>query len=116
MHATGGLHEFADSQFGHIFSHGKNREHARRSMVLALKELSIRAEFRTTVEYLVRLLETPKFQANDYTTEWLDGLIADKMHAERPETNMALICGSLHIADAAICKTLDECVSPCLFV
>jgi acetyl-CoA carboxylase/biotin carboxylase 1 len=58
VHATGGLHEFADSQFGHIFSHGKNREHARRSMVLALKELSIRAEFRTTTEYLIKLVET----------------------------------------------------------
>ena len=27
--ASGGLHEFADSQFGHIFSHGDTREDAR---------------------------------------------------------------------------------------
>jgi acetyl-CoA carboxylase/biotin carboxylase 1 len=27
--ASGGLHEFADSQFGHIFSHGETREDAR---------------------------------------------------------------------------------------
>ena len=26
--ATGGLHEFADSQFGHCFSWGENREEA----------------------------------------------------------------------------------------
>ncbi len=27
--SSGGLHEFADSQFGHIFSHGDTREDAR---------------------------------------------------------------------------------------
>lgn len=30
--ASGGLHEFADSQFGHIFSHGDTREDARESV------------------------------------------------------------------------------------
>lgn len=65
VHATGGLHEFADSQFGHIFSHGKTREHARRSMVIALKELAIRAEFRTTVEYLVKLIETGSYHSSE---------------------------------------------------
>jgi len=108
VHATGGLHEFADSQFGHIFSHGKTREHARRSMVIALKELSIRAEFRNTIEYLIKLCETDDFRGNNYTTEWLDGLIATKMTAERPETNAAVICGSLHIADRKISAALDE--------
>lgn len=84
VHASGGIHEFAvrsrvplppptcsspllesppifpppfhpqDSQFGHCFAWGKTRESARNSMVLALKELSIRADFRTTAEYLVK--------------------------------------------------------------
>jgi acetyl-CoA carboxylase/biotin carboxylase 1 len=31
--AAGGLHEFADSQFGHCFAYGATREHARRAMV-----------------------------------------------------------------------------------
>ena len=44
--ASGGLHEFADSQFGHCFSWGENREQARENMVIALKELSIRGDFR----------------------------------------------------------------------
>ncbi|KAJ2766621.1 acetyl-coenzyme-A carboxylase, partial [Coemansia nantahalensis] len=39
---NGGLHEFADSQFGHIFAFGGNREQARQAMVVALKEMSIR--------------------------------------------------------------------------
>ena len=44
--ASGGLHEFADSQFGHCFSWGETREAARGNMVIALKELCIRGDFR----------------------------------------------------------------------
>ena len=43
--ALGGVHEYADSQFGHLFAVGETREIARRNMVLALKELSIRVWF-----------------------------------------------------------------------
>ncbi len=32
--ANGGLHEYADSQFGHIFSRGATREEARRELVI----------------------------------------------------------------------------------
>lgn len=73
---SGGLHEYADSQFGHIFAHGNDRESARKNMIMALKELSIRGEFRTTVEYLIELLEKESFSSNNYDTAWLDGLIA----------------------------------------
>lgn len=174
MAATGGLHEFADSQFGHCFSWGENREEAIssvlsslglswvmgtlqgllqkavgtlhwlafygghswvllpkktqfywdgrtsrkepkpvssppfagtsfshsdptariegsswglyasgllafRNLVVALKELSIRGDFRTTVEYLIKLLETESFQTNETDTSWLDHLIAEKV-------------------------------------
>lgn len=54
----GGIHSFSDSQFGHIFAFGENRKASRQHMVVALKELSIRGDFRTTVEYLIKLLET----------------------------------------------------------
>lgn len=50
-----------------------------RNMVIALKELSIRGDFRTTVEYLTKLLETDEFQNNKITTGWLDRLIAEKV-------------------------------------
>nr|UXL88908.1 acetyl-CoA carboxylase-like 6 isoform 3 [Potamotrygon motoro] len=99
--ATGGLHEFADSQFGHCFSWGENREEAISNMVLALKELSIRGDFRTTVEYLIKLLETESFQCNTIDTSWLDHLIADKIQAERPDAVLGVICGALHVADSA---------------
>lgn len=103
--ADGSLHEYADSQFGHLFAGGANREAARKNMVLALKELSIRGDFRTTVEYLVRLLEAEAFKRNRIDTGWLDSLIAEKVKAESPEIIPAVICGSLHIADEIISKT-----------
>uniref|UniRef100_H0V3L2 acetyl-CoA carboxylase n=1 Tax=Cavia porcellus TaxID=10141 RepID=H0V3L2_CAVPO len=97
--ATGGLHEFADSQFGHCFSWGENREEAISNMVVALKELSIRGDFRTTVEYLINLLETESFQNNDIDTGWLDHLIAQKVQAEKPDIMLGVVCGALNVAD-----------------
>ncbi|XP_062407728.1 acetyl-CoA carboxylase-like [Sardina pilchardus] len=100
--ATGGLHEFADSQFGHCFSWGENREEAISNMVVALKELSIRGDFRTTVEYLIKLLETESFQGNRIDTGWLDRLISEKMQAERPDTMLGVVSGALHVADSSL--------------
>ncbi|TKS78771.1 Acetyl-CoA carboxylase 2 [Collichthys lucidus] len=106
--ATGGLHEFADSQFGHCFSWGENREEAISNMVVAMKELSIRGDFRTTVEYLIKLLETECFRNNDIDTGWLDHLIAEKVQAERPDTMLGIVCGALHVADASFRKSMSD--------
>jgi acetyl-CoA carboxylase/biotin carboxylase 1 len=54
---NGGIHEYADSQFGHLFAKGANREQARKALILALKEIEVRGEIRTTVEYLVKFLK-----------------------------------------------------------
>ena len=43
--------------------------------MVALKELTILGEIRTTVEYLEQLIETPDFVANTITTQWLDGVL-----------------------------------------
>jgi acetyl-CoA carboxylase/biotin carboxylase 1 len=80
--ASGGLHEFAEAQFGHCFSWGEDCEEARENMVNArlkvffpfsvlswihlilivlFNRISIRGYFRTTVEYLITLLETEDF-------------------------------------------------------
>ncbi|XP_035827708.1 acetyl-CoA carboxylase isoform X2 [Aplysia californica] len=106
--ASGGLHEFADSQFGHCFSWGEDREDARENLVVALKELSIRGDFRTTVEYLIKLLETDTYQNNGITTAWLDKLIAEKVQAEKPDLMLGVVCGALHIADQAILGGFQE--------
>lgn len=91
----GGIHSFSDSQFGHIFAFGENRTASRQHMVVALKELSIRGDFRTTVEYLIKLLETPDFEENKITTGWLDELISKKLTAQRPDSYLAVICGAV---------------------
>ncbi|XP_056647760.1 acetyl-CoA carboxylase isoform X2 [Diorhabda sublineata] len=106
--ASGGLHEFADSQFGHCFSWGENREQARENLVIALKELSIRGDFRTTVEYLITLLETKSFQENTIDTAWLDILISERMQSEKPDIMLGVMCGSIHIADITITNCFQE--------
>ncbi|XP_021953724.1 acetyl-CoA carboxylase isoform X2 [Folsomia candida] len=106
--ASGGLHEFADSQFGHCFSWGEDREQARENLVIALKELSIRGDFRTTVEYLITLLETRAFQENTIDTSWLDALIAERVQADKPDIMLGVICGALHVADLAIVNAFQN--------
>ena len=49
---AGGLHEFADSQSGHVFANGEDRSESRKNMTVALKELRIHGDFRTTVEQI----------------------------------------------------------------
>uniref|UniRef100_A0A5S6QG58 Acetyl-CoA carboxylase n=1 Tax=Trichuris muris TaxID=70415 RepID=A0A5S6QG58_TRIMR len=106
--ASGGLHEFADSQFGHCFSWGETRDDAIANMVLALKELSIRGDFRTTVEYLITLLETEAFINNQFDTEWLDTLIAEKVQTEKPDVIVGVVCLSVLIADVAIVNAFQN--------
>lgn len=77
-------------------------------MVLALKELSIRGDFRTTVEYLIKLLETDSFQNNICDTGWLDKLIADRVKAEKPEIMLSVVCGSLLIAARKITDSFSD--------
>ncbi|ETI27763.1 hypothetical protein G647_00212 [Cladophialophora carrionii CBS 160.54] len=98
------IHSFSDSQFGHIFAYGENRAASRKHMVVALKELSIRGDFRTTIEYLIKLLETPAFEDNTITTGWLDQLITKKLTADRPDQMLAILAGAVtkaHIASEA---------------
>lgn len=59
--ATGKVHTYADSQIGHIFASGRNREIARKNLITALKGLTIRGEIRTNVEALLTILQVPDF-------------------------------------------------------
>merc|ERR1719230_1039329 len=89
--ADGGVHEFADSQFGHLFASGPNCE-------VALKELFIIGDIRTTVEYLGELLETDAFKQNTIDTAWLDGLIAEKQVGVTTEATAAVINAAVYRA------------------
>lgn len=63
-------------QFGHLFAKGDTREAAIRAMVVALKEVKIRGEIRTIVDYVVDLVQAPEFIENRFHTGWLDSRIA----------------------------------------
>ncbi len=98
---SGQIHEFADSQFGHIFAGGRDRESARRAMIVALKELQIRGDIRTTVEYIIKMLQAVDFVENRINTDWLDGRLA--RHKELsvvenrkycPPPTLVAVCGA----------------------
>jgi len=107
--ARGGVHEFSDSQFGHLFASGETRELARRHMALALKELSIRGDIRTTVEYLQMILESDDFKNNRLSTTWLEKLMASRKGVmDKPPTYLAVILGALYRAFRAFSERYED--------
>jgi hypothetical protein len=94
----GKIHEFSDSQFGHVFAKGVTRGAAIRSMVVALKELNIRGEIRTIVDYAIDMLQHADFVDNRIHTGWLDGRIAAQVRVERPPWHLCIIAGAVHFA------------------
>ncbi|RNF18848.1 acetyl-CoA carboxylase [Trypanosoma cruzi] len=92
----GEIHQFADSQFGHIFSSGETREDARRGMVMALRNLVIRGEIHTSISYVLELLEREEFIDCDISTAWLDRLITERAMQGPQEQD-------LHLALIAAC-------------
>jgi len=108
---NGGIHEFADSQFGHLFATGPNREAARKSLVLALKELDVRGEIRNPVEYLTQLLETDDFKKNNIDTSWLDGIIKNKSVKQNADTGTVVMSAAFyraHVKVKAAVRALEE--------
>lgn len=63
-------------QFGHLFAKGDNREAAIRAMGIALREVRIRGEIRTVVDYATEMIQSPDFVGNNIHTGWLDSRIA----------------------------------------
>jgi acetyl-CoA carboxylase/biotin carboxylase 1 len=65
-------------------------------MVVALKELSIRGDIRTTIEYLPKVLETADFRNNNVNTTWLERVMAlQAVQAEKPDAFLVVIMGAL---------------------
>ena len=106
--ANGGIHEFADSQFGHLFASGPTREDARKALVLALKEIDVRGDIRTTVEYLIKLLETPEFKDNTIDTSWLDGIIREKTVAVLVEPHTVALSAAVFRAHSIVSAQTKE--------
>ena len=93
----GAIHEYSDSQFGHVFAWGPTREHARGNMTRALKGLTIRGDISTTVEYLQQLIEFDAFKDNHISTSWLENILAqDRIKVERPPAHTVACLGAVY--------------------
>jgi acetyl-CoA carboxylase/biotin carboxylase 1 len=105
---NGGIHEFADSQFGHLFAKGATREQARKALIMALKEIEVRGDIRTTVEYLVQLLETDDFINNTIDTSWLDGIIREKSVQVEMPVDLTVVSAAVFRAEQHIREAKKE--------
>ncbi|KAJ9545853.1 hypothetical protein OSB04_025560 [Centaurea solstitialis] len=106
----GGIHEFSDSQFGHVFAFGESRTLAIANMVLGLKEIQIRGEIRTNVDYTIDLLHAPDYRENRIHTGWLDSRIAMRVRAERPPWYLSVVGGALYKAAARSAAMVSDYV------
>ncbi|KAL8171437.1 hypothetical protein V2J09_023241 [Rumex salicifolius] len=104
----GGIHEFSDSQFGHVFAFGESRALAIANMVLGLKEVQIRGEIRTNVDYTIDLLHAADYRDNKIHTGWLDSRIAMRVRAERPPWYISVVGGALFKAFARSAAMVSE--------
>nr|QEG99472.1 cytosolic acetyl-CoA carboxylase 2 [Lolium rigidum] len=106
----GAIHEFSDSQFGHVFAFGESRSLAIANMVLGLKEIQIRGEIRTNVDYTVDLLKTAEYRENKIHTGWLDSRIAMRVRAERPPWYLSVVGGALYEASSRSSSVVSDYV------
>lgn len=106
----GGIHEFSDSQFGHVFAFGESRPLAIANMVLGLKEIQIRGEIRTNVDYTIDLLHASDYRENKIHTGWLDSRIAMRVRAERPPWYLSVVGGALYKASASSAAMVSDYV------
>ncbi|KAJ8436418.1 hypothetical protein Cgig2_013459 [Carnegiea gigantea] len=104
----GGIHEFSDSQFGHVFAFGESRALAIANMVLGLKEIQIRGEIRTNVDYTIDLLHASDYRDNKIHTGWLDSRIAMRVRAERPPWYISVVGGALYKASTSSAAAVSE--------
>ena len=94
--SSGHIHEFSDSQFGHVFGFGADRAGAISALVMALQSLVVRGEIHTITSYVSELVQTPEFRANTIHTGWLDDRIARRIPEGQPPYDLAVACGALY--------------------
>ncbi|KAL5992309.1 acetyl-coenzyme-A carboxylase [Asimina triloba] len=86
---------------GHVFAFGESRPLAIANMVLGLKEIQIRGEIRTNVDYTIDLLHASEYRDNKIHTGWLDSRIAMRVRAERPPWYISVVGGALYVSSKA---------------
>lgn len=95
-------------QFGHLFARGENREAAIRAMVVALRDVRVRGEVHTIIDYAVDMLQSADFVNNQIHTGWLDARIAAKIKAGRPPWHLCVVGGAVVRAYEAISSKAAE--------
>ena len=71
-------------------------------MVVALKELEIRGEIRTTIEYIIRLMQSEDFMNNHIDTAWLDRLLSKQKDLPKNEISNVLPSSLVALCGAAV--------------
>ena len=107
----GGVHEYADSQFGHLFAKGETRTEAIKHMLVALADIKIRGEIRTTVDYVMDMLQSKDFVQNTVSTSWLDARIEAQVRPESPTWYLAVIGGGVSRAYTVLQNRMAEFIS-----
>ena len=72
------IHNFADSQIGHIFSSSFDRNSALSNLVSKVRSLNIDCNFGTSHLFMAKVISNEIFQKNIQYTTWLDELISKK--------------------------------------
>ncbi|KAJ6997734.1 acetyl-CoA carboxylase 1-like [Populus alba x Populus x berolinensis] len=93
---------------GHVFAFGESRALAIANMVLGLKEIQIRGEIRTNVDYTINLLHASDYRDNKIHTGWLDSRIAMRVRAERLPWYLSVVGGSLYKACASSAALVSD--------
>ena len=114
VNSSGLIHEYADSQFGHVFASGVDRESARRAMIVSLKELDIRGDMSTTTQYIVNMMQTQDYIHNRIDTAWLDKRLSrhSELQMENlssdPHHTLVVACGAALMSFKHFDESLSE--------
>ncbi len=71
-------------------------------MVVALRDVQVRGEIHTIIDYAADMLQSGDFTNNNIHTGWLDARIAANVKAERPPWHLCVIGGAVVRAYEAI--------------
>ncbi|GJS44892.1 acetyl-CoA carboxylase 1-like protein [Tanacetum coccineum] len=97
-------------ELSHALAFGESRTLAIANMVLGLKEIQIRDEIRTNVDYTIDLLHAPDYRDNKIHTGWLDSRIAMRVRAKRPPWYLLVVGGALYKAAAGSAAMVSDYV------
>lgn len=91
------IHNYADSQIGHVFIRSKDRIHAIFDLCNVIKTLKINSNFSTAYAYLARIIQSEDFLNNKHHTTWLDMLISNSLSQSMRSTHaeLPILCSSL---------------------